>query len=68
MSKIKLVYCGRFKPNPYSTRNDVSVASINDLVQSIRLNGQDDPVEAYRDDDGKLVIVDGHRRVLACAG
>jgi hypothetical protein len=55
------------RENPYQTRSDVSVVGIGDLVQSIRRNGQDEAVEVYVDDDGQYTILEGHRRVLACA-
>ena len=64
---IKLVQPHDLQESPYQTRNDLSVIHVQDLVRSIRRNGQDEPCEAYQDDNGKLTLIDGHRRVLACA-
>ena len=52
--------------SPWQTRDAQQVAKIEDLIRSIRLNGQDEAVEVYKDGD-QWVIFEGHRRVLACA-
>jgi ParB/RepB/Spo0J family partition protein len=67
VSRIIKLYPHDLRENPFQTRNDLSVGRIGDLVRSIKHNGQDEPIEVYRDVDGKWTILEGHRRTLACA-
>lgn len=47
-------------------RSSASTYAVQDLVRSIRFNGQLDPIEVIRQPSGRYAIHDGARRTLAC--
>ena len=52
-----------FPNHPFLVKND---ESMEQLVQSIRMNGVLNPAIARRTNEGKYELISGHRRKRAC--
>jgi ParB family chromosome partitioning protein len=53
------------KDSAYNARVWYSVEEIEETLTSLQKNGQDVPVSGYIDDDGKITVVDGSKRLRA---
>jgi ParB family chromosome partitioning protein len=53
------------KDSPYNARVFYSIEEIDETSMSMQRNGQDVAVSGYVDNDGKIVVVDGSKRLRA---
>ncbi len=53
------------KDSPYNARVWYSIEEIDEISTSLQRNGQDVPVAGYVDEDGKVTVVDGSKRLRA---
>src|SRR4051794_14997530 len=62
---IQQIPVGEIEPNPYQTRIQVDEQGLNDLADSIRVQGVLQPIVLRQAAGGKLQLVAGQRRWLA---
>lgn len=62
---IQQIAVERIEPNPYQTRIQVDEHSLNELAESIKVQGVLQPIVLRQVKDGKLQLVAGQRRWLA---
>ena len=62
---VQQIQVGEIEPNPYQTRIQVDVRSLDELADSIKVQGVLQPIVLRKVADGKLQLVAGQRRLLA---
>ena len=62
---IQQIAIGEIQPNPFQTRIQVDEISLNELADSIKVQGVLQPIVLRKVADGKLQLVAGQRRWLA---
>lgn len=60
--ELKQIPVGAMKPNPQQPRADFDEAALAELAQSLRQDGQLQPVEAEDNGDGTYTLIFGERR------
>jgi ParB family transcriptional regulator, chromosome partitioning protein len=62
---VQEIAVGEIEPNPYQTRVQVDERSLNELADSIKVQGVLQPIVLRRLPTGRLQLVAGQRRLLA---
>jgi len=62
---VQQIPVGEIQPNPFQTRIQVDEVSLNELADSIKVQGVLQPIVLRKVADGKLQLVAGQRRWLA---
>lgn len=66
VGQVAEVPIGQIKLNPLNARRVSSQTGLDELAQSLKERGQDVAALAYVDEDGKVCLIGGHRRLEAC--
>jgi len=67
-AKIQLIPIGKLKPSPYNSRSVRTQERIDEIAESMRVNGQIDPIDVYpggEEDEGCYFVLGGETRRLA---
>jgi len=60
---IPLYEIDAFPDHPFQVKTD---EAMNSMIESVRVNGIQTPAIVVRKDDGRYMLVSGHRRKMAC--